>query len=533
MGKPTLRWGQDSGFQDKIRSFTPKTRFAEHGIRGGQRNGDLGFSRLLTKREAKRDAADGVPPSEAKKETEWSEREQIITEKAENLRRGLGSWFRGMAGDVKNYIRDCTPAALDSEQIKEAVKSDEAELRHYEKDDSELARVEHAMAKAELDEFQDAHAQRIGKRTPDIKTNVEQTIAVLLAIMILEGGFNALLFKDAQSSGLLGGVLVAFGVSAVNVCFGVLGGFLGLRYLNHSKLPFRLLGGLVATSFIGLGIFLNFFVAHFRDVVEIGLHASAAAGASTTFSMFSVPPGDVIASMFPNVFGLSSLVAIGLLLIGLAVFAMALYEGYEKISDRYPGYGRVWRKERQAYERRQTIRTELRDDLSAYFSDCRDWFDTQHSRHLMAKREIEKAMTQLETAREQALGIADRAADQERGLKMAYRQSHRRMRNALRDTLGEAANIPVYFDEIITPKTPEFDYGSERSHASDALLSIETNIREISETRKWLEQHIQTTQERLDSIQNVTGGDDIHEQKARASKAAQDIEKVKSKKKAA
>ncbi len=508
MGKLSLRWGQEAGYQSKIKSFDPKARLSEHGITGKLQTGDLGFSRTMTKREAKRDAADAIPPSDATSEDQWSEREQIIAERAENLRRGLSTWFKATAGDVRNFIQDCTPSPVRSDQVREAIKSDEGDLRQHEKDDSSLARAEHSEARAELEEFKKRHKGKIGERTPDIKTNVEQTVAVLLAIMILEGGFNALLFKDAQGSGLLGGVLVAFGVSAVNVCFGVVAGFFGLRFaMNHWSTPVRVLGGVIAGIFMVAGLLLNFFVAHFRDAVEAGLHASTSAGAAASFSMFSIAPGDVIAGMFPNIFGLSSLVALGLLFIGLAVFAMAVYEGYEKISDRYPGYGRVWRKERMAYERRQMIRIGLRDDLSEYFTECRAWFDAQQTRHINAKREIEKAMTILEARREQAISVASRAADQERGLKIAYRQAHRRMRNALRDTLGEAAAIPAYFDEIVTPKAPELDYGSERSQANDAILAIDTNISELNESQKWLEQHIQEAQKGLASIDAGFEGD--------------------------
>ena len=46
-----------------------------------------------------------------------------------------------------------------------------------------------------------------------------------LFLALLQVFFNALLFKDAQSSGLMGGMMVAFGISAVNVLLGVIAGF--------------------------------------------------------------------------------------------------------------------------------------------------------------------------------------------------------------------------------------------------------------------------------------------------------------------
>ena len=115
--------------------------------------------------------------------------------------------------------------------------------------------------------------------------------------------------------------------AAYGVLFGVLAGFFGLRYLNHPALPAKILGGVVAMVFILAGIFLNFFVAHFRDAVELGLIAATAAGELGTFSMFSISPGEVIMSMFPNIFALESFLALGLLLALLEEARAAVLEG--------------------------------------------------------------------------------------------------------------------------------------------------------------------------------------------------------------
>ncbi len=501
MMKRSVRWGADIGYQDKIGTLNVKSTLADHGLKGKLAEGELGISKTITRSQAKKDATDGLPVSEAITQDQWSEREQEITEKAEQVRRGLGTWMSSAAKSVRNFITDCTPADIYPDHLREVIKAEENEFRHYEADDSTNAAEHHAATVVELEEFRNQHGGQIGKRTPDIKKNVEQTIAILIFVMIVEGCFNALLFKDAQSSGLLGGMMIAFGVSAVNVLFGVVGGFLGLRYLNHPKMPMKVMGGIVAGIFVTLGIALNLFVAHFRDAVEHGLLAAKEAGSLTGFSMFDIAPSAVIADMFPNIFGLDSLVAIGLLLIGLTIFAIALYEGYDRISDRYPGYGRVWRKERLAYEQRQAVRNGVRDDLSDYFTRCRFWFESQHSRHVAAKREIEKAMNELEERRDFAVSIAARAGDQERSLKVAYRQAHRRQRNALRDVLGAQAAVPAYFEEIVTPNLPAFDHSKERMQADAAIKTIENNLTAINITREWLEQHIQQVQKGLSSIE--------------------------------
>ena len=515
MARKFPNWGLDTGFQSQIKPFAAKTSLAEHGLRGEKANGNLNFSRMATRKEARKDARDGIPTSEAITRDQWSEREQLITEEADDIRRGTDTWFKNTGAEVQNYIHEQTPADLEPEQLQEAIKAEEAALRHYETDDVDEARAAHESSVTELQSFRERHKGRIGERTPDIKKNVEQTLAILLFVLILEGCFNALLFKDAQSSGLLGGMLIAFGVSAVNVAAGVCAGFFGLRYLNHNEQPMKIMGGIVAGIFILFGLFVNFFVAHFRDAVEVSLHAYQDAGSLAGFSMFDIAPGAVIGAMFPNIFGLESLVAYGLLFIGLTVFAIGLYEGYEKISDKYPGYGRVWRKERLAYEKRQSVRNDLRDDLSDYYTNCRTWFDTQQSRHVAAKREIEKAMTLLETRREQALAISSRCADQERGLRIAYRQAHRRERNGLRDTLGDQAACPAYFDEIMTPIIPTYEYDKERAMASNSISAIDQNITALTLTRKWLETHIQSVQKGISSIEKRVGDEVTSIRKAR------------------
>ena len=505
MLKKQVRWGADLGYTKPVKPLDPNIVKREHGLTGSLKEGELGYSRSITRRVAKKDARDAIPTSESITEDQWSEREQQIAERAEQVRRSLKTWMSATAASVRNYISDCTPGDIYPDQVREAIKAEESEFRHYEADDSTDAKAHHEATVVELESFKQRFDGQLQKRTPDIKKNVEQAVAILIFVMIVEGCFNALLFKDAQSSGLLGGMMVAFGISAVNVLFGVTAGFVGLRNLNHPQTVMKVLGGIAAVVCIGCGLFVNFFVAHFRDAVEIALHQAMAEGSLAGFSMFAVSPSEVIAGMFPNVFGLDSLVAIGLLLIGLTVFAIAVYEGYDRISDRFPGYGRVWRKERAAYEKRQQVRNGVRDDLSEFFSRSRLWFETQQSRHLAAKREIEKAMNMLETRRDIAVEIAARAGDQERSLKVAYRQAHRRERNACRDKLGEQAAVPAYFDEIVTPNLPPFDTSKEREQANAAIKAIENNIQALNITREWMEQHIQLVQKGLSSIEQRVG----------------------------
>ena len=501
MADKTPNWGKEVGFQSKIKPLDPSIQLSAHGLTGPLAEGRLSFSRDKTKKAAKEDARDGIPVSNASTRDQWSECEQQIAAEAEEIRHGLTAWYAASSASVRNYIQDCTPAEVDPDILRESIKTEENEIRSYEIDDIQEAREAHEATVVELNAFKETHGKQIGKRTPDIKKNIEQAIAILLFVMIIEGAFNALLFKDAQANGLLGGLLVAFGVSAVNVGCGVCAGFFGLRYLNHPQLAFKILGGVTATFFILFGLFLNLFVAHFRDAVEHELMARMAQGDLAGFSMFEIAPGAVIQGMFPNIFGLDSMVAFGLLFMGLTIFAIGVFEGYDKISDRYPGYGRVWRKERQAYEKRQEVRISIREELADYYTASRAWFDSQVNRHAEAKREIEKGLNWLDLRRAEAEALAAKAGDQERVLKAAYRQAHRRERNLFRDELGDQAECPVYFDEIVTSTVPEFNLVREREQADRAIKAIDLNIKALTICRQWLDTHIQSVQKGLASVE--------------------------------
>ncbi len=494
MTKKMPVWAREIGYQAKIKPHNPNFPLNKYGLAGEKADGKLPFDREKIRKSAREDAQDGLPVSEASTPDQWSECEQDIAAEAEEVRLSLKSWFAASSASVRNFLQDCTPAPVNSEVLQESIKAEQGSNIPYDEDDHQEASALHQDLSDELKAFRQTHGDRIGKRTPDIKKNIEQTIAILLFVMILEGGFNALLFKDAQSNGLLGGLLVAFAVSAVNVGCGVTAGFFGLRYLNHPSTLFKALGAGVATFFVLFGMFLNLYVAHFRDAVEHALNSRMADGSLAGFSMFDLSPGSVIVGMFPNIIGLDSMVAFGLLFMGLTIFCVSVYEGYDKISDRYPGYGRVWRKERQAYERKQEIKLATSEDLGAYFTSSRSWFDQQLTRHVEARREIEKAINWLEVRREEAMAIAAKCGEQERNLKVTYRQAHRRERNNHREDLGPQSECPAYFNEIVVSNVPEFSYDKERSQADAAVTVIDQNITELTRSRKWLDQHIQASQ---------------------------------------
>ena len=70
---------------------------------------------------------------------------------------------------------------------------------------------------------------------------------------------------------VLGGAITAIGLSGANVTLGFLAGFLGLRYLQHAKLPMKAIGGLafaaIALCITAMARSYDFFMYYFTLVV--------------------------------------------------------------------------------------------------------------------------------------------------------------------------------------------------------------------------------------------------------------------------
>ena len=102
MSKNAVRWGADVGCQSKVKPLEIRNDLSDHGLKGKRAQGYLGLNRQFTKVTAKKDGRDGLPASDASTPDQWSECEQQIAERAEDVRRGLGTWLTTTAASVRS-----------------------------------------------------------------------------------------------------------------------------------------------------------------------------------------------------------------------------------------------------------------------------------------------------------------------------------------------------------------------------------------------------------------------------------------------
>ncbi len=166
------------------------------------------------------------------------------------------------------YVNDHKPQAVFSANMQTAIEARrtaiEAELQ------ANIVDQEKALQNAALDleKFKKEHAARIGPRNAKYPDLTLIPIATSLAFFLVDGLLNATFFQGASQSGFVGGMVIAFGLSAINISLGIVAGLYGLREVSHITEWRRRVGWSVLGALCGLGLLLNFSIAHFRFVAE-------------------------------------------------------------------------------------------------------------------------------------------------------------------------------------------------------------------------------------------------------------------------
>jgi len=255
----------------------------------------------------------------------------------------------------------------------------EAELRQVE---SQLGRPFRALrevnarTQSQLAAFRETHGLH---RPAAYPVSAVFQAALLAMAAAFEAMFSATLFANASEAGLLGGAAVALGLSGANVALGFLGGFLGLRYLQHRRPPWKLTGAACLAAAVAAALGLNAFAALWRERAEALRPIELAERA--------------------ELLGLTQPEAVILLMLGLAVWVFSALKGYSGFDDPYPDFGKFDRAARRAAEALEEGREDLREAL-------------------------QEPMTK---ARERAEGEVARQRDAVRGMRAAYEQAADRL----------------------------------------------------------------------------------------------------------
>ncbi len=222
-------------------------------------------------------------------------------------------------------------------------------------------------------------------------------LSIVALLVLFESAANAYFFARQSEFGISGGLFQAAAVSLANVATSYfIIGFWGLR---HASMPtggqpfwrpqrrdvIRLFGVLAILLGVTMVLLVNLSAAHYRNIIDLRAEGLQLAGeVLVTFPRFWMsadaceailgsPIGDSIGSAATSAmcrpFALHSLDAMVLFALGLAISAIAAFEG-RRADSAFPGFSDAARSIEQA-------RRELQDALDDYYASYEDFLEDQ------------------------------------------------------------------------------------------------------------------------------------------------------------
>jgi hypothetical protein len=302
--------------------------------------------RLGLKRRAREDAARNLPRQE---DNDLSVAERAVLDVVGAERARLDQTRNEAKADAERRLRTLAPAPQDFSgpvlDARLALKQTAGRLAH----DWHEAAARSTQARGDLDAFKRANELRRAAVYP--RSTLLQS-GLLFCAAVFEALFSAALFAEDGERGLLGGAITAICLSGANVTLGFLAGFLGLRYLQHVRLPIKMAGALCFGALTLLALMLNLFAADWRDQLALLAGRQIDLGSDASFHLWSL-------------LQLDSPQAIILLMLGAGVWVFASLKGYSGFDDPYPDYGKMDRAARAAAETLSDFRAAGRLELEA------------------------------------------------------------------------------------------------------------------------------------------------------------------------
>ncbi len=302
--------------------------------------------RLGLRKRAREDAARNLPRNDSH---DLSAAELAVMELVGGERQRVDQARSDAKADAERRLRALAPQPQDFSgpalDAKLALKQTAGRVGHDWADASHRA----GEARGHLDAFKRTHNLRRGAVYP--RAPVLQA-GLLFAAALFEALFSAALFAEDDARGLLGGAVTAVGLSGANVTLGFLAGFLGLRYLQHIRLPTKIMGALAFAALALLALMLNLFAADWRDRMAALSGAPQIQSSDASFQLWSL-------------LQLDSPQAIILLMLGGGVWVFAALKGYSGFDDPYPDYGKMDRAAIEAADTLSAFRADARRELEA------------------------------------------------------------------------------------------------------------------------------------------------------------------------
>ena len=201
------------------------------------------------------------------------------------------------------------------------------------------AKRDWVLGEAQFNAFQKEN-KRIGPaRVPADRTKIFGWIFLITIIEIMT---NAYALGAAHPSGPLGVILEIFMFGIANVGVAFLLGCYVWRYFYHVSAIKKTVATILSIPMMAFIVFLNFFLAHYRDAIS--KLASAELDALETVTLMQKLGGDARDTLLANPFVMDDFKSYLLLFVGMLASIFATKKSFE-LDDPYPGYGKISREQ--------------------------------------------------------------------------------------------------------------------------------------------------------------------------------------------
>ena len=236
-----------------------------------------------------------------------------------------------------------------------------------------------------LKEFREKNKLNRPAQYPDDRM---RKFGFIFLIMVIEIIFNAYALGDAHPNGIVGvsTEILMFGI--VNVGVSVILGFYVWRYFLHIQ-KLRQSIAILAFPMMAFVLFLNFFLAHYRDAISKLASIADFSDLQTSIQQLG---GQAINTLIASPFVMDDIKSYLLLFVGLLASVIATLKSFE-LDDPYPGYGKQSRVQKRLADKFNYQNKNAEDEIIGLVED--------YSQQMAAKRQLMKASASAITRREE------------------------------------------------------------------------------------------------------------------------------------
>ena len=324
------------------------------------------------------------------------------------------------------------------EPVLEKLRSDHAAVLYQTKENE-------ARAAKHLRWFQQKHA--LHYRAASYPESQVYHFAIVAALALVEWVSLSTFYAEGSDFGLLGGVLIAMGLSVVNISVAILSGCL-LRYVNHRSPRPRMLALGAATLLYSCFLLVTLAAAHYRVATNDIAQSQPAVTSPAIDPLALRVPADLDQwraarlawqRFAHNPLGFEDVFSWILVVLAIVFGVFASYKGY-RLDDPYPGYGELDRELKRKRAGHEAARTQYCRAVDQVFDRT-----LQEQAHLLSevKSNIEYYQQLVGKTDDERRAFARDAAELQDACNVVvrrYRQTNRSVR---------LSPAPTYFNDGI------------------------------------------------------------------------------------